>query len=122
MAEGPGFEAMAGWYLVGGSQSVGRERPCEVASDRRDAKVRAEVLVGRGQEDVSAKGCTVQAPVGSEVHAVDPYDYAKMLLTRDMPGDRNQAHQLLAAAAEQYQKLGMTPWLARSAELAVTPR
>jgi len=44
-----------------------------------------------------------------------------MLLARDMPGDRERAHQLLAAAAEQYERLGMTPWLPRAAELTATP-
>jgi DNA-binding SARP family transcriptional activator len=49
------------------------------------------------------------------------HDHAKMLLARAMPGDREQAQQLLAAATEQYQRLGMTPWLARAAELVTTP-
>jgi len=49
------------------------------------------------------------------------HDYARMLLARDMPGDRERAHQLLAAAAEQYERLGMTPWLPRAAELTATP-
>ena len=45
------------------------------------------------------------------------HDYAKMLLARDMPGDRGRAQDLLSAAAEQYQKLGMTPWLDQTSEL-----
>jgi hypothetical protein len=49
------------------------------------------------------------------------HDYAKMLRARGRPGDRDQAQRLLAAAAEQYQKLGMTPWLAQAAELMATP-
>jgi DNA-binding SARP family transcriptional activator len=49
------------------------------------------------------------------------HDYAKMLRARDRPGDRDQAQRLLAAVAEQYQKLGMTPWLAQAAELMATP-
>ena len=49
------------------------------------------------------------------------HDYAKMLLARGMRRDHEQAQQLLAAAAEQYQRLGMTPWLARTAELIATP-
>jgi len=49
------------------------------------------------------------------------HDCAKMLLAREMPGDREQAQQLLAADAELYQRLGMTPWLARTAELMTTP-
>jgi hypothetical protein len=40
-----------------------------------------------------------------------------MLLARGMPGDRGQAQQLLGAATEHYQKLGMTPWLAQASEL-----
>ena len=45
------------------------------------------------------------------------HDYAKMLLARDLPGDRGRAQQLLGAAKEEYQKLGMTPWLAQASEL-----
>ena len=49
------------------------------------------------------------------------HDYARMLLARDMPGDRERAQQLLIAATEQYERLGMTPWLARASELVATP-
>jgi tetratricopeptide (TPR) repeat protein len=45
------------------------------------------------------------------------HDYAKMLLARDMPGDRGRAQEQLSAATEQYQKLGMTPWLAQASRL-----
>ena len=45
------------------------------------------------------------------------HDYARMLLARDMPGDCGRAQHLLGAATEQYQKLGMTPWLAQASEL-----
>ena len=49
------------------------------------------------------------------------HDYAKMLLTRDVRGDRERAHQLLAAAVERYRELRMAPWLSRAAELTATP-
>jgi hypothetical protein len=45
------------------------------------------------------------------------HDYAKMLLARELPGDRGRAQHLLRAATEHYQKLGMTPWLAQASEL-----
>ncbi len=45
------------------------------------------------------------------------YDYARMLLARDGPADRERAQRLLIAATEQYERLGMTPWLARASEL-----
>jgi hypothetical protein len=45
------------------------------------------------------------------------HDYAKMLLARERPGDRGRAQHLLGAATEEYQKLGMTPWLAQAFEL-----
>ena len=49
------------------------------------------------------------------------HDYARMLLARHMPGDRELARQLLIAAKEQYERLGMTPWLARASELMAGP-
>jgi tetratricopeptide (TPR) repeat protein len=45
------------------------------------------------------------------------HNYARMLLRRDMPGDRDRAQQLLLAATEQYERLGMAPWLARASDL-----
>jgi DNA-binding SARP family transcriptional activator len=45
------------------------------------------------------------------------HDYAKMLLARDLPGDRVRAQHLLRVATEQYKKLRMTPWLAQASEL-----
>jgi DNA-binding SARP family transcriptional activator/tetratricopeptide (TPR) repeat protein len=45
------------------------------------------------------------------------HDHARMLLARGMPGDRDRARQLLAAAREQYEELGMTPWLIQASEL-----
>ena len=50
------------------------------------------------------------------------HDYARMLLAHDMPGERELARQLLLTATEQYERLGMTPWLARASELVATPR
>jgi DNA-binding SARP family transcriptional activator len=49
------------------------------------------------------------------------HDYARMLLARHLPGDRERAHQLLIGAMEHYDRLGMTPWLARASELVATP-
>jgi hypothetical protein len=48
------------------------------------------------------------------------HDYARMLLAHHMTGDREPAGQLLIAATERYERLGMTPWLARASELAST--
>lgn len=45
------------------------------------------------------------------------HDHARMLLRRDMPRDRERARQMLLAATEQYERLGMDPWLARASEL-----
>jgi hypothetical protein len=46
------------------------------------------------------------------------HDYARMLLTRGLPGDRARAQQLLVAATELYDRLGMSPWVARASELS----
>jgi hypothetical protein len=48
------------------------------------------------------------------------HDYARMLLARDVRGDRERARHLLIAATEQYERLGMTPWLGRASELLAT--
>jgi tetratricopeptide (TPR) repeat protein len=45
------------------------------------------------------------------------HDYAQMLLARDIPADRERAQQLLIAATEKYERLGMKPWFARASEL-----
>jgi hypothetical protein len=45
------------------------------------------------------------------------YDYARMLLTRAHPCDRQRAFQLLAAAHETSQQLGMNDMSERSATL-----
>jgi tetratricopeptide (TPR) repeat protein len=50
------------------------------------------------------------------------HDYARMLLARDMPGDRERARQLLIGVIEQYERLGMTPWMGRASELLGTRR
>lgn len=44
-------------------------------------------------------------------------DYARMLLTRDQPGDKERALQLLAEAVTTYQELGMESWAHAAAEL-----
>jgi hypothetical protein len=41
-----------------------------------------------------------------------------MLLARDLPSDRAQAKRLLVSAAEQYERLGMSQWLAQAYELS----
>jgi class 3 adenylate cyclase/tetratricopeptide (TPR) repeat protein len=48
------------------------------------------------------------------------YEYARMLLDRDRPGDREQAHELLAQAVETAGELGM-PWLHDKALAASHP-
>ena len=50
------------------------------------------------------------------------HDYARMVLARDMPGDRERARQLLIGVIEQYERLGMTPWMGRASELLATRR
>jgi uncharacterized protein HemY len=49
------------------------------------------------------------------------HDYARMLLAHDLPDERERARQLLLTATEQYERLGMTQWLARASELVATP-
>jgi hypothetical protein len=46
------------------------------------------------------------------------HDYGRMLLARDAPGDREQAQQRLSGARREYDRLGMTPWVARVAQLS----
>jgi DNA-binding SARP family transcriptional activator len=46
------------------------------------------------------------------------HDHARMLLTCDPPRDHARARQLLAAATELYERLGMSPWVARASELS----
>jgi DNA-binding SARP family transcriptional activator len=50
------------------------------------------------------------------------HDYAKMLLARGTRHDREHAQQLLVAANEQYERLGMTAWSARASELLVAAK
>jgi hypothetical protein len=45
------------------------------------------------------------------------HDYARTLLARDGPGDRDRAQQLLTGVRQEYQMLGMTPWVARATQL-----
>ena len=45
------------------------------------------------------------------------HDHARMLLRRDIPGDRDRAKQLLRAATDQYETLAMAPWSARASDL-----
>jgi uncharacterized protein HemY len=47
------------------------------------------------------------------------HDYARMLLARDAPADRDRAQQLLGAARQEYERSSMTPWITRVAQLAV---
>ena len=46
------------------------------------------------------------------------YDCARMLLARDLPGDCDRAHKLLVDAMREYERLGMTRWITRAAELS----
>jgi len=45
-------------------------------------------------------------------------DYARMLLARDGPGDRERAHDLLERALATYRELGMETYAARCAEVS----
>jgi hypothetical protein len=44
-------------------------------------------------------------------------DYARMLLARDQPGDREKARELLDDAVSIYQELGMESWAHAATEL-----
>jgi DNA-binding SARP family transcriptional activator len=50
-------------------------------------------------------------------HAHSQDDYARMLLARDQPGDKERALQLLAEAVITYRELGMESWAQAAAEL-----
>jgi hypothetical protein len=45
------------------------------------------------------------------------HDYARMLLQRDQPGDREQARALIAEALATYRELGMESWARAAAAL-----
>lgn len=47
------------------------------------------------------------------------HDYARMLLARDAPGDREKARELLASAVCTYGELGMEAWVERASTLAL---
>jgi hypothetical protein len=44
-------------------------------------------------------------------------DYAQLLLTRNEPGDRDRALELIGEAIFTYKRVGMNPWTAEAAEL-----
>jgi tetratricopeptide (TPR) repeat protein len=46
------------------------------------------------------------------------HDFARMLIARDAPGDREHAHDLLAAAAATYRELRMDTYAARAKQTA----
>ena len=48
------------------------------------------------------------------------HDFARMLLARAAPGDGESADELLAAACEEYEALGMEPWAKRVARARTT--
>jgi uncharacterized protein HemY len=48
-------------------------------------------------------------------HTLD--DYARMLLARDEPGDRQRTHELIAQAGASYRELGMETWAESASEL-----
>lgn len=45
------------------------------------------------------------------------HDYARAVAARGDDGDRDLAEQLLTASSAMYEKLGMTPWIRRAAQL-----
>jgi DNA-binding SARP family transcriptional activator len=47
------------------------------------------------------------------------HDYARMLLARDAPGDKERAVELLSAALDTFRELGMKPWEERISTDAV---
>src|SRR5215211_5827967 len=49
-------------------------------------------------------------------------DYARMLLARWAPGDREKASALLADALATYRKLGMEAWAERASALERAPK
>jgi uncharacterized protein HemY len=69
-----------------------------------------------GRWDAAAEhfeeGITLNERMGARpwlAHAQD--DYARMLLQRAQPGDRQRAFDLFAEAASSYRKLGMERWI-----------
>lgn len=50
------------------------------------------------------------------------HDYARMLLRRDRPGDKERALELLAQAVTTYQELGMEGWVQAGRGLKRPPR
>jgi tetratricopeptide (TPR) repeat protein len=44
-------------------------------------------------------------------------DYTQLLLTRNEPGDRDRALELIGEAIFSYERVGMDPWAAEAAEL-----
>ncbi|MGH2882167.1 MAG: hypothetical protein ACRDPA_05610, partial [Solirubrobacteraceae bacterium] len=48
------------------------------------------------------------------------HDYGLMLLARDVAGDNDRAEELLAAAREEYESLGMEPWAKQVARVSTT--
>jgi tetratricopeptide (TPR) repeat protein len=46
------------------------------------------------------------------------HDYARMLLARNQPGDRERARELLAECVSTYRELGMEPWAEAASGLA----
>jgi hypothetical protein len=67
-----------------------------------------------GQRPIAAAGISVQS------HTQD--DYARMLLARDQPGDKERALELLAEAVTAYQELGMESWAEAATRLQQPPR
>jgi tetratricopeptide (TPR) repeat protein len=64
------------------------------------------------------RALTMNAAMGARpwvAHTLD--DYARMLLARDEPGDRERAHELIAQAGASYRELGMPTWAESASEL-----
>jgi hypothetical protein len=49
------------------------------------------------------------------------HDLGRMLLARGAPGDGESAHELLTAASQEYEALGMEPWAKRVARAGDHP-
>jgi DNA-binding SARP family transcriptional activator len=64
------------------------------------------------------RALTMNAAMGARpwvAHTLD--DYARMLLARDEPGDRQRTHELIAQAGASYRELGMETWAESASEL-----
>jgi 5'-methylthioadenosine phosphorylase len=101
---------------------VGPETTHVSAADPYCSDLRRLLLETAGELGIRARDggtvVTIQGPrFSTRAHAQD--DYARMLLVREEPGDRERAEELLADALATYRELGMESYAAKASALAV---